>query len=394
MKGLLAGLLGVALLLAGGAALAQPKNLKTNAEAAEDNVVRVESIWKNASQLGFGYLVSTSAGESVVVTPRHVVATKVGNGYQAADNITVTTAGNVRFNVRKVHMPEPVADVAVLEVVTPNALFMTPGVLADRPDPNEEIWLFGFNQTLQFNGASGRVRDFTSEIIRTAFVSAWQGSSGGPLFSTSGIVGFHLKSYSVHSDVLPVDVARRAVVGAGKNWLLRPSLWVVPSVQLTLERRDPLAARVVARQAGGGTLAVPGRYPAPAGDYGLEYDFSKIRCTPQSWRVNRVDPSQKVVVSCSPQLAGTWQNTRLSVVLSQTPTGDLEFLSSGSQQDPTAVMTGRLIENVTRALVFQISVTDATGSFYGGTATLSDDLTELVLDLRGLRPTSPERLRR
>lgn len=394
MTGLLAGLLGVALLLAGGAALAQPTDLKTNAEAAEDNVVRVESIWKNTSELGFGYLVSTSAGESVVVTPRHVVATRVGNGYQAADSITVTTAGNVRFNVRKVYMPEPVADVAVLEVVTPNPLFMTPSVLADRPEPNEEIWLFGFNQTLQFNGASGRVRDFTAEIIRTAFVSAWKGSSGGPMFSASGIVGFHLKSDGAHSSVLPIDVARRATLGAGKNWLLRPSLWVVPSVQLTLERRDPLAALVVARQAGGGTLAVPGRYSAPAGDYGLEYDFSKIRCTPQTWRVNRAATSQKVVVSCSPQLAGTWQNARLSVSLSQTPTGDLDFLSSGHKSDPTAIMTGRLIQNVARPLVFQISVTDYSGSFFGGTATLSDDLSELVLDLKGLRPTSPERLRR
>lgn len=394
MKSLLAGLLGITFLLAGEAALAQPTKLKTNAEAAEDNVVRVESVWKNARQLGFGYLVSSAAGESVVITPRHVVATKVGNGYQAADSVTVTTAGNVRFNVRKVHLPEPVADVAVLEVVTPNPLFMTPGVLADRPDPNEEIWLFGFNQTLQFNGASGRVRDFTAEIIRTAFVSAWTGSSGGPIFSASGIVGFHLKSDGAHSFVLPVDVARRATLGAGKNWLLRPSLWVVPSVQLTLERRDPLAALVVARQAGGGTLAVPGRHSAPAGEYGLEYDFSKIRCTPQTWRVNRADTSQKVVVSCSPQLAGTWQNTRLFVSLSQTPTGDLEFLSSGHQLDPTAIMTGRLIQNVTQPLVFQISVTDYTGSFFGGTATLSEDLSELVLDLRGLRPTSPEHLRR
>jgi hypothetical protein len=394
MKGLLAGFLVAALVVAGGAALAQPENLKTNSQAAVDNVVRVESTWKNASQLGFGYLVSTSAGESIVVTPRHVVATKVGNGYQVADTITVTTAGNGRFNVRKAHMPEPVADVAVLEVVTPSALFMTPAVLAEAPVVEEYVWLFGFDQRLQFNGTSGQVRDFTSEIIRTAFVSAWKGSSGGPLFSASGIVGFHLKSDGAHSDVLPVEVARRAVVGAGKKWLLRPSLWVAASVQLTLERRDPLAARVVARQAGGGTLAVPGIYTAPAGDYGLEYDFSKIRCTPQSWRVNRVDASQKVVVSCSPQLAGNWHNSRLSVSLSQTPTGDLEFLSSGSQVDPTAIMTGRLIHSATRPLVFQISVTDYTGSFYGGTATLSDDLSELVLDLRGLRPTSPERLRR
>jgi hypothetical protein len=394
MKGLLAGVLVVDLLLAGRAALAQPANLRTNAEAALDNVVRVESTWKDASQLGFGYLVSSSAGESIVITPRHVVATKVGNGYQVADTITVTTAGNGRFNVRKAHMPEPVADVAVLEVVTPNALFMTPAVLADKPVVDEEVWLFGFGQKLQFNGASGRVRDFTSEIIRSAFVSAWKGSSGGPLFSASGIVGFHLKSDGAHSDVLPVDVARRAALGAGKKWLLRPSLWVAASVQLTLGRLDPLAVRVVARQAGGGTLAVPGQYSAPAGDYGLEYDFSKIKCTPQSWRVNRVDPSQKVVVSCSPQLAGTWQNARLSVSLSQTPTGDLEFSSSGSQQDLTASMKGRLIQNVTQPLVFQISVTDRTESFYGGTATLSDDLSELVLDLRGLRPTSPERLRR
>ena len=394
MKGLLSGLAIVALLLASRAVLAQPAILRTNADAAVDNVVRVESTWKAGSQLGFGYLVSTSAGESIVITPRHVVATQVGNDYQAAETITVTTASNGRFKVRKVHLPEPVADVAVLEVATPNALFMTPAVLADKPVVDEQIWLFGFNQTLRFNGASGLVRDVTTEIIRAAFVSAWKGSSGGPVFSKDGIVGFHQKSDGAHSEVLPVEVARRAVVKAGKPWRLQPSFWVVPSVVLTLERRDPLAAPVVARQAGGGTLAIPGQYSVPAGDYGLEYDVTKMNCTPQGWRLNRVDHSQKVVVSCAPQLAGQWQNARLTIVLSDTPTGDLQLMSVGDQRDPTAFLQGRLIQKVTDPLVFQISATDLTQSFYGGTATFSNDLSELVLDLRGLRPTSPERLRR
>lgn len=394
MRNLLAGFAVAALFLVAGSPFAQPQKLRTNAEAAVDNVVRVESTWTGAIRLGFGYLVSTSAGESVVITPRHVVAEQVGNGYQAADTITITTAGNRRFNVRKVHLPEPVADVAVLEVVTPNALLMTPAVLADKPEVGEEIWLFGFNQTLRFNGASGRVRDFTAEIIRTAFVSAWEGSSGGPIFSANGVVGFHQKSDSPHSIVLPVEVARRAVARAGKQWLLRPSLWVTPSVQLTLERRDPLPVRVVARQAGGDTLAIPGRYPTPAGDYALEYDSAKIKCTPERWRVNRVDDRQKVVVTCAPQLSGQWQNARLNILLSDTPTGDLQLISTGSRQDPTAFMTGRLIQKVPGPLVFQISVTDLTESFYGGTATFSDDMSELVLDLKGLRPTSLERLRR
>lgn len=377
------------------AAHSQPLQLREKVAQSADNIVRVEAVFKAPSQ-GFGYVVAATNTNLFVLTARHVVAEQIGGGYQAARTIRVTTSDGTVLQAEGVHFLDDFLDLAILRLPRSKSVLFKPDVLAQPQVVNDEVWLYGYQGRMAFVGQPGRIREIRSNSLALSGAGGWQGSSGAPVFSASGLSAIYTGVNGPLGVGIPIHTIGRLAIAKGLPWQLKDSGWLIPSIGLALERMDGLQLPVNALSAGiARRYAIPGSHTVSPGDFVLEFDNGFMLCEPARFTVRRNEPGQAIKVDCRPQLQGNWHGSYLqSVVIDELQDGVYSVLSTGRTDEPARWVRGRLLAKGTSTTMFQLDLTDLGGAALVGSASLSTDLKTLRLQFYRGAQRIDETLRR
>lgn len=374
---------------------AEPVQLRAKVMQSIDNVVRIEARHPAPNQ-GFGYIIAITSSQTYVLTARHVVAEIAGASYKPAASITVTISDGQALAVENVIFLDEFLDVAILQLPHSSAVWFKPAVLAASPIPNDEAWLFGYQQRLAFVGEPARVRDIRSNVIFLSGAGGWAGSSGAPIYSASGLLAIYSGVNGPTGTAIPLSTVERLARTAGIPWQLTASEWLVAAIQLSLRRLDRFEPLVTVVAAGGVLrYAVPGNYTVPAGPFSVQSDVRELSCVPASFTVRRDEPVQTMSVDCQPRFDGSWHGSFLeNVGIAELQDGIFSFIATGPQGEPELWMQGRMSATGVSSTDFQLYLMDATGKPVIGKAVLSNDVKMLTLDLETATKKIRDSLRR
>jgi hypothetical protein len=363
----------------------QPVGIREFAAATVDNVVRIEARWANdATESGFGYIVGLASHRMTVATARHVVAAMVNSEYQAAQKIVIITRGGKRYVGETVAIAnDSNADLAFIDFVTDSSALFMPSVVAQLPPaPGEEVWLFGTKGEIKLNPTSGRVSGMTSTLVRVASLGGVEGVSGAPVISSRGLVGLYLGGDpSAAASVLQIGVIQRRAASLQRTWTLTTCPCSLPTIAVQFLRADTLDVPVsTVGPASANGLKVPGIHNLAPGSYGLNFDIKRVECLPRSFVISVSSPSQRIEVSCSPRLDGTWSSPDAEAVVTALGSGDYELITVARNNLPSNSLRGRLIQTNT-ANQFQTNVADLLGRDRSGSMVVSQDLLEMKITI-------------
>lgn len=374
---------------------AEPTQLREKVMQSIDNVVRIEARHPEPNQ-GFGYIIAVTSSHIYVLTVRHVVAEIAGASYKPAASITVTISDGQALAVENVTFLDEFLDVAILQLPHSSAVWFKPAVLAASPMPNDEAWLFGYQQRLAFVGEPGKIRDIRSNVISLSGAGGWAGSSGAPIYSASGLLAIYSGVNGLTGTAIPLSTVERLARTAGIPWQLTSSEWLVAAIQLTLRRLDRFEPLVTVVTVGGlQRYAVPGNYTVPAGAFSVQSDVRELSCVPTTFTVRRDAPVQTMSVDCQPRFEGSWHGSLFkNVGIAELQDGIFSFIASGPQSEPELSMQGRMSATSLSSTDFQLHLMDTTGKPVTGRAVLSNDVKTLTLDLETATQKVSDTLRR
>jgi hypothetical protein len=202
-----------AISLMAGQALAQSPG-HDMADGLKLNVVKIEAVSADHTEIGFGFIVGERSGALYVATAYHVVAPPEG-GDLAAPKVKVQFYDHqgTTIDATLLGTHDVVHDVAVLTVVPPQGFAWRKHCLGRTNEDQKigtEVWYVGKTGNWNVPVSPGRIAndEIIDGIINVETLSILPGSSGGPLVAPSGIVGLIVRDDASNTTALSITYVK------------------------------------------------------------------------------------------------------------------------------------------------------------------------------------------
>lgn len=364
---------------------AQQSELQRRVATVRSNVVAITARWDaSTTESGFGIVVSVDPGKYVVATAKHLVYSE--DDEKIARSVLITNdRGASQGKATILVVRTPGVDLAFITVNAPMNQGWNPGVVASgSPISGAEAWLFGVQGRFELRPKAARIRTTNASVISMDGLEGWEGSSGGPVFGTDGLLGIYLGiDGKTAGNAISLERIRREAEAAGIRWDLTPSGWILRKVAINFIRRDNLPVDISAvftrtqEQ-----FKIPGKHQAFAGDYALKFDVTSLRCDPQVFSISPIDSEKTINITCDPYLSGTYENKRFLMMLADLDNGSYDIsMVVKTLPDSVVGFTGRAIRSTNDKLLYDLTGSGAQG-LVSGTVRFSVDLRTAVVAAR------------
>ncbi len=323
---------------------------------ARASVVRIQVPTNN--QNGFGYIVGYRGDELIAVTANHVVRDQAGFPFSPTvrvylSDLAPTPEVPLTGSLHAVSLIRTRGDLAFVTFPARAGFFPSWMSLSRDPartlDPAKYI---GRSAQWFIPDQPGRVTgvsDTDFKILTEGLVGVERGSSGGPLFTSGGLVGILTESTSEGAIVTAtsIDLVKRLftqeLLQHGWTWGLAERPPRVAGYSVCLAREDEWDDVSV--------YAVSGAQRRPvfraetcqllsAGQYNMQGEPVAMTCIPEGFRVVPSPNPITIKARCVPDLAGTWRTIDGMWRIQRTAVGVLNYTIQRSNSVGTVIGAG------------------------------------------------------
>lgn len=194
-------------------------------EKLKNNVVQITAVFKDGKEEnGFGTVISEVGTKLYIVTAKHVIYTLDDKGFISIDN--KTTSVSIKFfsdqgkdyPATLLNLPNSALDISLLEVEKPKSYTWEKDFYSKAIQKGTKVWFIGragkwYIPTGSFVGSINDVSP--DDEILIDINSIQPGTSGAPLISPDGLVGFIFEDAANGAKAYPIDKVIKLIT---KTW--------------------------------------------------------------------------------------------------------------------------------------------------------------------------------
>lgn len=182
------------------------------AESLKSNVVKIQAVFPDHTENGFGFIVGERAGTLYIATADHVVRLEDVGDAPAKVQVEFFDRQGAMVEATLLGTHDVAHDLAVLTVAPPSGFQWKKHCLggAEQRKRSTEVWFIGKSRQWLVPVSPGRVA--SEEIIDGQMdletMQILPGSSGGPLVASTGIVGIVLRDAADKATALDITYVK------------------------------------------------------------------------------------------------------------------------------------------------------------------------------------------
>jgi hypothetical protein len=211
---------------------AQPSGYDV-AESLKSNVVKIQTVWGDHAENGFGFIVGERGGSLYIATANHVVHPEDAGVEPVKVQVEFFDRQGAMIDATLLGTHDVTHDLAVLTVTPPSGFQWKKQCLggAEQRKRSSEVWNIGKTRQWLVPVSPGRVA--SEEIIDGQMdletMQILPGSSGGPLVASSGIVGIVLRDAADNATALDITYVKSYFKKWNHPWDLEASGAAAPA---------------------------------------------------------------------------------------------------------------------------------------------------------------------